>query len=394
MATPFGRTLRSLQADRAVGPLRTLALASLFGLAWVAWLVVARVPVLEVSSRARLESVATTHHIEVPALGQVVVSHLALGRAVEAGELLVELDAAPESLRATQERLRLATLASQLEAGRAELASANAALDLQQSNEAALAEARASAGEALAAAHGGDDELERLRVLHAGGLLAEAELVEAASRAEQLERRAESAAAAVGRLERELAVEHADRATRREALRREQEGLAGEREGAGAALQLLEYEAERRRIRSPVSGWIADVAALTPGQVVEDGARLASIVPNGGLHVVAWFEPAAALGRIEPGQPARLRLDGFPSAQYGYLSAQVRAVGGEPGNGTVRVELALDDPNASGSPIPHHHGLPGIVEVEVERVSPATLVLRLAGGLVAPDKPSAGGVDE
>jgi hypothetical protein len=56
------------------------------------------------------------------------------------------------------------------------------------------------------------------------------------------------------------------------------------------------------------------------------------------------FLPPAALGRIQPGQPARLRPDAAP-------------------------------------PIPLQHGLPGTVEVEVDHVPPATLVLRTAGRL-------------
>jgi hypothetical protein len=62
------------------------------------------------------------------------------------------------------------------------------------------------------------------------------------------------------------------------------------------------------------------------------------------LKITTDFLPPAALGRIQPGQPARLRLD-------------------------------------AALPIPLQHGLPGTVEVEVDHVSPATLVLRTAGPL-------------
>jgi pyruvate-ferredoxin/flavodoxin oxidoreductase len=93
------------------------------------------------------------------------------------------------------------------------------------------------------------------------------------------------------------------------------------------------------------------------------------------------FLPPAALGRIRPGQPARLRLQGFPWTQYGSIGAMVSDVASEVRDGRVRVELVID-PRAA-SPIPLQHGLPGTVEVEVERVSPATLTLRAAGQLVA-----------
>jgi membrane fusion protein (multidrug efflux system) len=55
-------------------------------------------------------------------------------------------------------------------------------------------------------------------------------------------------------------------------------------------------------------------------------------------------------------------------------------VAGEIRDGKVRVELAVNA--ASRSRIPFQHGLPGSVEVEVERTSPAVLLLRSAGEAV------------
>ena len=100
------------------------------------------------------------------------------------------------------------------------------------------------------------------------------------------------------------------------------------------------------------------------------------MVPSGALHIVAGFVPAEAFGRVQPGQPARLRLQGFPPAQYGSVHAVVSSVASEVRDGRVRVELALAQVNTS---VPMQHGLPGTVEVEVEQISPAALVLRAAG---------------
>jgi len=93
------------------------------------------------------------------------------------------------------------------------------------------------------------------------------------------------------------------------------------------------------------------------------------------------FLPSAAIGRIQTGQPARLRLEAFPWTQYGAVSATVASVASEVRDGRVRVELTVR-PNPA-SLIPLQHGLPGTVEVEVDRVSPAILVLRTAGQLLA-----------
>jgi len=90
------------------------------------------------------------------------------------------------------------------------------------------------------------------------------------------------------------------------------------------------------------------------------------------------------LGRIRPGQHARLRLEGFPWAQYGSVSATITNVASEIRDGTIRVEMALD--SNPGSRIPLQHGLPGSVEVEIETLSPANLVLRTAGSLLAGPK--------
>jgi HlyD family secretion protein len=129
-----------------------------------------------------------------------------------------------------------------------------------------------------------------------------------------------------------------------------------------------------------VAGRLGEVAVLRTGAFLQEGDKLGAIVPLGKLRVVAEFPPPAALGRIRPGQAARLRLQGFPWTQYGSIRSTVESVAGEIRDGRVRVELGIDPDPAS--PIPEQHGLPGTVEVEVERVSPATLVLRAAGRLV------------
>ena len=81
-----------------------------------------------------------------------------------------------------------------------------------------------------------------------------------------------------------------------------------------------------------------------------------------------------------PGQPARLRLDGYPWAQYGLVKARVSSVASEVRDGLVRVELGIEPEVPAG--IVLEHGLPGELEVEVETASPAMLVLRSVGKLV------------
>ena len=62
---------------------------------------------------------------------------------------------------------------------------------------------------------------------------------------------------------------------------------------------------------------------------------------------------------------------------YGSLTATVTSMAREVRDGQIRVELHLT-PDAA-SQVPLQHGLPGTVEVEIERLAPAALVLRVAG---------------
>ena len=97
-------------------------------------------------------------------------------------------------------------------------------------------------------------------------------------------------------------------------------------------------------------------------------------VTKGGIVVTDF--PPEALGRIQRGQRALLRLDGAIGDQTGTIPAIVTNVTSQGEEGQVRVELfALVD----ATPIPLQDGLTGQVEIEVEYVSPAVLVMRASG---------------
>jgi membrane fusion protein (multidrug efflux system) len=145
-------------------------------------------------------------------------------------------------------------------------------------------------------------------------------------------------------------------------------------------MQRLEHEITIRTVRASVAGSLAEAPPLTVGAVVKEGEKLGAIVPRGELRIVAEYPPPRAIGRIMPGQPARLRLDGFPWAQHGTVAATVARVGSEVRDGKVRVELDVL-PNQDGS-IPLQHGLTGRAEIEVEQIAPYVLVLRAAGKAV------------
>jgi membrane fusion protein (multidrug efflux system) len=357
-------------------------LVTLLLAAWCAWFFLSRVERYEVTDRARLEIGQAAHLLQAPASGRVISSRLVLGQAVEAGDVLAELDANPDRLQIAEERTRLAALDPQRKALDEETASIEQArLREHQATGVAVEEARARYREAEAEARYAEREAERLKSLRASRLIPERDFVQ--GEAEALRRRAaaESLQLVAARLENEQRTRDSDRDASLNRISARMRLLEGQKTTAAATINRFQYEIERRLVRAPVRGRLAEVAILRIGAFVHEGDKLGSVVPAGTLKVIAEFLPPAALGRIRPGQPARLRLQGFPWTQYGSIGARVSDVASEVRDGHVRVELAID-PRAA-SPIALQHGLPGTVEVEVERVSPATLTLRAAGQLVA-----------
>jgi multidrug resistance efflux pump len=382
MPAGFSRSLRALEDDGFRGATLGLCLAAALLAAWTTWFLTAPVARYETSERARIEVDRAGYSVQAPLDGRVIASRLALGRVVEAGEVLVELESEPERLQIQEQRARLAAIEPQLESLKTVLAAQEqSAVNDRQACEAALAQARAQLREAEAFGALAKQQAERLRQLHAEGLAAEADYLRAASEVESRGAAAAALEAAVKRLDSEYQRSAGDRLTEMRRIRSDMTRLEGDRQAALRTVERLEFEAARRSIRSPAAGRLGEVAVLRSGAYVEQGQALCTVIPASSLRVIADFAPSAALGRIRPQQPALLRLDGFPWTQYGAIGSTVVSVAAEVRDGKVRVELAIDNPGTTA--IPLQHGMPGAVEVQVESVTPAVLALRAAGQMLA-----------
>ena len=381
MATAFTRTLRSLRTDGFRYSISILLLAVTLLIAWAVWLGYARVARYESSDSARLEVERAIHLIQAPYAGKVVASHLVLGAQVQAGDVLLELDANPERLQIQEGRARRKVLDPQLESLHAEIETAlQARVREQEASRTALDEGRARIREAEASARFAASDVGRYKRLFELGIGAEREYARTQSEAQRASANVESLQQAVLRLEQEQRTRDSDRDAKVRSLQTEISRLEGEKTTITAALERLQYDVEKRRIRAPVSGRLGAIATLRTGAVLHEGDQVGTIVPAGILKIVAEFPPASALGRIHPGQSARLRLKGFPWAQYGSISARVTTVANEIRDGNVRVECELASKVFTS--IPEEHGLPGSIEIEVERISPARIALRAAGEML------------
>ena len=382
MRTSFSRSLLSLETDRFRASLVGIAFGTVLLAAWMFWFFMARVAVYEVSGQARLEVGREPHALMSPVSGRVLRNLMALDDEVEEGDVLVELDADPVRFELEETRARAAGLVGQLESLHHEIEAERRALeDAKRAAGSAFDESRARHREAAEEASFADEEAERQRNLFEQGLVARSIWEAAVTRARKSASGEEALRRAIEKMENDRRFDISKEQAELSALA----GRAAEVEATIKRLDSVEARLERdlslHELRAPVSGRIGDLVSLRVGEVIDVQQHLGTVIPEGEVRVVAEFAPHRAIGRIRPGQGAKLRLQGFSWVQYGSVPATVRRVGSEPQNGTVRVELSLDD--ADAFPVSLSHGLPGTLEVEVERVSPAALVLRAAGDAVS-----------
>jgi membrane fusion protein (multidrug efflux system) len=301
-----------------------------------------------------------------------------VGQVVRRDEVLLEIDAVADELRLRQEQVQAQGLEPELERLRLQLAAEESAR--WQEQRAALLSAEEAATrirEAEAGAQYAEAELTRMDALAREGLAAARDLGKAEAEARRLRGAVATLESASRRIPQEQITRDRERDVRLERLRSEIAMLEAQRQTLNASTERLRYEMERRRVRAPVDGRIGECLILHVGAVVMEGAKLASIVPTGSLVIAAQFPASAALGRIRLGQPARLRLEGFPWGEFGSAEAKVARVAEEVRDGAVRVELAIEP--GSGFRGQLEHGMPGTVEVAVERLTPLSLVRRTAG---------------
>lgn len=379
----FSRSLRSLEADGHGRALALALVAAVFLGAWGAWFALARVPVRATTPSGRVVVDRAVFPVHAAVAGTVAAAPgLELGRKVAKGELLVQLDDAEERLSLDVERARSEGLEGERAAIERRLAALRAARgEAREAGRAARDEAGARLAELELAAQLGEEEHERLRELHRKGGVSELELSRARIEAQRSRTAVQGQRYSQERLEFDLRGAERTRDAEIAALERDLGAVEGGLATARASLARLEHVLALKAVRAPADGELAEVDPVGPGAWLEPGGRVASIVSDSGLLVVAQFPPEVALGRIRRGQSATLRFQGFAWSRYGVVPARVEEVGREARDGAIRVELSVD-PQAE-TDIPLQHGLLCSVEVDVDRVSPAELVLRAVGKDVA-----------
>lgn len=378
----FARTMHLLSSERARGNAIALGLVVILLGLWGVWLATGKVTVQTVAKGARFEAEDPPLAVQPLVAGLVQFSDLRLGREVKEGDILVKLDTKDLELKKKDQTDALHGAEQALLALQDQLVSEEKARDAAKD----VASQTSAAGMATAKMAGVQSENAKKQAEMVAAQLA----ANVASKFEELQRRGDSErtraeyAAAVQRAVLEASSGRSqvmDRDTRIAALRLSLVTSRTARDHMRNELETTEHEISKRTITATISGTLAEISPLAPGQNLAAGARVATIVPPTKLRVVASFSPEEAVGRVKTGQHVVLRVDNYPWAQYGTVDAVVDQVASESRDGMIRAEMHVSKENPQ---IPLMHGLTTQAEVDVERVSPLGLLLRMAGQMSAP----------
>src|SRR5262249_10023692 len=204
MPSPFSRTIRSINAESSrLSNVALIAGAVILG-GWSLWFVTARVAIYETSETARLEVDSATHPIEAAASGRVIKMNLAIGREVQAGEALIELESGAQRLQLIEEEARVAAVSAQLAALRGQSA-AERRVRTETTAVAAVAldEATAKYDEAVVVARAASEEYRLLNKLRAEGLVAELNVIKAKAEVDRLQAAAAALKLAINRQDKD-----------------------------------------------------------------------------------------------------------------------------------------------------------------------------------------------
>jgi membrane fusion protein (multidrug efflux system) len=299
--------------------------------------------------------------------GQIARRLVEDNQRVKKGDILVQIDDADFAARSKQAEAELETARAQAAAADAQVhvveASAKGGLQSARASfsgssmgvanaEAQLAAAKAALERAKAEARKGEMDLQRTKQLVAGNALPRERLDNAqvaydASQAALAQAQAQVAAAAEMR---QLAGTHVDEARGRLDQSTPIAAQIGSAKAnadlarahikvAEAALDLARLQLGYTKIVASEDGLVTKLS-VQAGQMIQVGQPLAELVPDR-TYVVANFKETQ-VGRMRPGQTARVRIDAFPGVE---IEARVDSVSGGTG---ARFSLLPPD-NASGN---------------------------------------------
>ncbi|WP_445361084.1 HlyD family secretion protein [Microbulbifer sp. EKSA005] len=387
MSTPFSHTTRAIASDSIRALVVATSLGFLILIAWLIWFFTKDITIYSVSDDARLEQEQNTIHVSTQRIGRVITVDAELGDTLEAGDTLVQLDTSVLDLSLKGDTKVSESLKDQLGSVQRErrlldkkfgedekslsdqLKLLEQRYQLQVSNQKIQAEVADRYERLLEKQQ--SSELDYLAAKRAYQQMAMATLkIQADIRALE-DRRAQLIS------EYKLEVS---------SLTQRNQDIDGKLAEVDTRIQQSHLAVNEQKLRTPIAGKLAALAEIREGEVLAAGQQIATIQAEGLISVQAFFPPALALGHIQPGQKAQVKLDGFSWARYGQLEARVERVASAVQQGKVLVQLSLQ--GEAPPHLPLLHDLPARVEIATGKKTPYQLLLQRTGEILSAKAPA------
>jgi membrane fusion protein (multidrug efflux system) len=250
-------------------------------------------------------------------IAQVLVRH---DQAVKRGDPLIVIDPEEFDARVASARADLMNAQASVAAARAALVSLAAEERLAASNVRAARTLIAAADAQSATA---SDDRARYDNLEGSGAVARRDADRYRAQAISARSAADHSRAELDVAQAQAAVTGARRSTLTAALAQAEAGVAR----AQAALDLAIQDQGHAVIRAPIDGVVGDRQS-EPGDYVQPGTRLMTVVPMDALYILANFKETQ-VSRMSVGQHAVIRVDALPGTA---LTGEVQSLA--PGSGS------------------------------------------------------------
>lgn len=95
-------------------------------------------------------------------------------------------------------------------------------------------------------------------------------------------------------------------------------------------------------ITAPMDGRVNYLTRISENQFVEAGKQLFAVIPDGVDQYIGYIEvDKLGYGKVEVGQQVKIRLDNFPSAEYGQLKGVVQSISAIPNEDKYLIKVGL-----------------------------------------------------
>ena len=141
-------------------------------------------------------------------------------------------------------------------------------------------------------------------------------------------------------------------------------------------------ESQRNLLLKAVKGGRIFNLAVAPGSVINGGAAVMEIIPNGRLKANLYL-PNSDVGFVRPGMRVNLAVSSFPPGEYGYLKASVLRIGADSYSGGEEASAAAQQRAGTYPLVVQLDTNPG-KEKMISRLTPG---MQVSGNIIVRQRP-------